>query len=130
MMKTYLDVVYDGQWVSIVKLTWQHRTKLLSPSRKTNVYEVVMKETCAVVATIKWYHPLQKYVLFTREETVWEVPCLKEIVAFLEQLTEEWKKNISQLLLSAQHTPQELRGRHSGVAGTQRVEHGPPEPGS
>ena len=114
-------VVYDGKWVSILK------TVPRSPSRKTGVYEVVTKETRSVIATIHWYVPWRKYALFPREETVWETTCLHEIVVFLDELMEERKKN-SAPLLPALHTPRELRRLYAGVAGAQRVEHGPPKP--
>lgn len=85
-LKPLLNVVYDGKWVSIIK------SQLHSTSRKTNVYEVVTKEACVVVATIQWYSPWRKYALFPRDETVWEATCLGEIVVFLKQLMAERRR--------------------------------------
>lgn len=51
-----------------------------------------LKSRGDVIATIQWYSPWRKYALFPRKETVWEATCLKEMMAFLEQLMAERKK--------------------------------------
>jgi hypothetical protein len=79
-----LEIVYEGRWVSCIRL---HRP----PDRKTDLYEVVTRDDCQVIAEIRWYGPWRKYALFPRAGTVFEETCLNEIAKWLTQLRKERK---------------------------------------
>lgn len=84
LLTPLLDIVYQGRWVSVNRLTRR-------PGRTTDVFEVVTKESARVVAEIRWHAPWRKYVLVPRSETVWETTCLMDIARWLRLLTHERK---------------------------------------
>jgi hypothetical protein len=81
-----LDVVHDGRWCSVVRVT-------RPAGRKTDIFQVVAKESCMVLAEIRWYGPWRKYALMPRADTVWEETCLMDLSRFMADETRQHRRH-------------------------------------
>lgn len=81
-LKPLLDIVYEGRFISV------NRPARL-PGQATDRFEVVTKDTCAVIAEIRWYTPWRTYALYPRAETVFEATCLTDLARCLTYLVKE-----------------------------------------
>lgn len=77
--------VYAGHSIIVNRL-------LLGRGRGTHLYEVRAREDGTCLALIQWYGPWRTYVLQPKNSSIWESRCLRDIVAFLEELQRERKK--------------------------------------
>jgi hypothetical protein len=66
--------------------------RLFEKKAKTAVYEVVSKSTGEVLGTIMWYGPWRQYTFDPNDNTTWSSGCLKQVIAFLDKLMLERRK--------------------------------------
>jgi hypothetical protein len=67
--------------------------ELIEKKPKTNVYNVVNKESFRVLGEIKWHGPWRKYCFFPENNILFDSNCLKEVTTFIEKLMDERKKS-------------------------------------
>jgi len=57
-----------------------------SPGRKTDVWDVVNRNSDVVLARVEWHCPWRRYVLIPiAEDTIWAADCLRLIADFIER---------------------------------------------
>lgn len=61
----------------------------LSPSGKTQIWNVVLKYQSVVGGQVRWWGAWRKYAFFPNPNTLYEQDCLRDIARFIEQLSHE-----------------------------------------
>ena len=77
------------------ELDWTYilfRLKDRKPKAKTDVYEVVSKQSSEAIGEVKWHAPWRTYAYFPHADTVYEKTCLGDLTLFLQELMNERKK--------------------------------------
>jgi len=64
----------------------------VSPSGKTNVYDVYPNGGGNSLGNIKWYAPWRRYCFHPEDSTLFDVSCLNDICDFITQLMQERTK--------------------------------------
>lgn len=59
------------------------------PARKTEVYNVRSKSQGSTLGQIKWYSPWRQYCFMPSPQCVFNVGCMGDIIALIEELREE-----------------------------------------
>lgn len=79
----------ESKWIKFVKDNGK------APRyRKTDVYDIFTKDNQHFLGKIKWHAPWRKYCFYptTGIVTIFETQCLKDIIAFIDSLMQERKK--------------------------------------
>ena len=59
--------------------------------RKTKIYKILTRSSNNILGIIKWYTGWRKYCFYPEATTVFSVDCIKDIIAFIENLMERRK---------------------------------------
>lgn len=65
------------------------KIELIEQKKKTGVYSVMQSDRLFILGFIKWFPAWRKYCFFPEEDIIFDVMCLKTIIAFIENLMEE-----------------------------------------
>lgn len=68
------------------------RLSSLSPSKKTEVVDVVSKSSGDVLGQIRWWGPWRCYTLQPEPNTIWNVGCLEQINEQIGAMMDDWAR--------------------------------------
>lgn len=61
------------------------------PRSTTKVYDVISIRSSAILGHIRWYAPWRQYCFMPSPGCVFNVGCMRDIIAFIGELMEERK---------------------------------------
>lgn len=76
----------ESEWISFALVG-------ATPSGKTKIWNVVLKDQSLIGGQIRWWGAWRKYAFFPKENTLYEEDCLRTIALFCEERTHEHREN-------------------------------------